>query len=80
MHYRYVYCIVMQDEFLNRLVNGPGLLQILFDDNCRPTMRWLNSQKAAKVIPHVKIGRLVFYDPPAVRAALANGRTAKARK
>jgi hypothetical protein len=51
-------------------VDGPKLLEILFPEDCRPTMRWLHDQHKARRIPSIKIGRLVFYSPAQVRQAL----------
>jgi hypothetical protein len=57
-------------ETPSRYVAAPKLLEMLFDDDCRPSLRWLREKQAARKIPFVKIGRLVFFDPPAVKAAL----------
>ena len=57
-------------ELSSRYVDAAKLLEILFDDGCRPSLRWLREQQAARKIPFVKIGRLVFFDPVAVKAAL----------
>ena len=56
----------------NQFVDGVKLLEILFPDECRPTTRWLRDQQKARRIPYVKIGRLVFFCPAQVRAALGN--------
>jgi hypothetical protein len=54
------------------LVDGPRLLEILFpDEQCRPSMRWLKTQEANRAVPFMRLGRLIFYDPPKVRATLA---------
>lgn len=55
-----------------KLVNGAQLLEALFDPDSRPSIRWLRTQTKAKTIPHVRIGHLVFFDVPMVRAALAS--------
>ncbi|HEX4646234.1 MAG TPA: hypothetical protein VH598_11570 [Verrucomicrobiae bacterium] len=54
-----------------KLVNAPTLLEILFDDNSRPTLRWLQAMRTKRAIPYFKIGHSVFFDPEKVRAALA---------
>ncbi len=54
-----------------KLVNAVQLLEQLFDEGARPSMRWLRQQTKAKAIPHVRIGHLVFFDLEMVRAALA---------
>lgn len=56
-------------ELPSHYVDAPKLLEILFDEDCRPSLRWLREQQAARKIPFVKIGRLVFFDPAAVKAA-----------
>ena len=58
----------------NRLIDAKGLLKILFADNCRPSLRWFRTRHKLGQIPSVRIGRLVFFDPDAVRAALADGK------
>lgn len=60
-----------QSATLGRLVDAKALLITLFAESCRPSLRWLRTQQKRKTIPSIKIGRLVFYDPDAVRAALA---------
>jgi hypothetical protein len=45
-----------------KLVGAQELLNELFSDGCRPSLRWLRTQTAAKAIPHVRIGHLVFFD------------------
>lgn len=66
-----------QTASLGRLVDARGLLQTMFADGCRPSLRWLRTQQKRRAIPSVRLGRLVFFDPDAVRAALLKG---KARK
>jgi hypothetical protein len=57
---------------ISTLTNAEGLLKELFpDESARPSVRWLRNQQKAKSIPYVKWGRLVMFDPPLVRAALA---------
>jgi hypothetical protein len=58
--------------FQDGLVDGPRLLEILFPNPlCRPSMRWLKDQEKGREIPFIRLGRLIFYDPPMVRAAFA---------
>jgi hypothetical protein len=53
------------------LVDGPRLLEVIFPNEvCRPSMRWLKTQEKKRAIPFMRIGRLIFYDPSRVRAAL----------
>lgn len=55
---------------LAQYVDAPKLLETLFAPECRPSLRWLREQQSARKIPSVKIGRLVFFDPAACKAAL----------
>jgi len=45
-----------------KLVAAHKLLNELFSDGCRPSLRWLRTQTKAKTIPHIKIGHLIFFD------------------
>ena len=63
----------------DRLVDADGLLRELFDADCRPSERWLRRLRAQRIIPYRPIGRLIFYDPAAVREALATRCAVRAR-
>jgi len=63
-----------QNAALGRLVDARGLLECLFDERCRPSLRWLRTQQKRKSIPSCRIGHLVFFDPDAVHAALNRGK------
>lgn len=54
----------------NQYVRAERLLEILFDPDCRPCLRWLRKEQATGSIPVVRIGRLVYFDPVAVKAHL----------
>ncbi len=55
----------------HRLVGAETLLEELFpDERDRPCLRWLRKMQAQRVIPYVKIGRLVRFDVGQVRAAI----------
>ena len=56
-------------------VDAPRLLESLFEKESRPSLRALRNWQAAGIIPHVRLGRLVFFDPAAVKAALESRRT-----
>ena len=60
-----------------KLVNSQKLLETLFDDDCRPTTRWLRKQQQRKAIPFVKIGGLIFFNVEQVREALAKKNTVR---
>jgi hypothetical protein len=53
----------------SKYVHARKLLKELFDDECRPSIRWLRYNQDS--LPHVRIGRLVYFDPEAVRAHLS---------
>jgi hypothetical protein len=53
-----------------KLVDAKGLLTALFDESCRPSLRWIRDQQRRRAIPFVRIGRLVFFDVNQVRARL----------
>ena len=59
-----------QSPLATRYVDAPKLLEILFDEASRPSLRWLRDQQKARALPFAKIGRLVFFDPVACKAAL----------
>jgi len=61
---------VKQPSAQTQYVDAPKLLEILFAPECRPSLRWLREQQAARKFPSVKIGRLVFFDPVACKTAL----------
>ena len=63
-----------------RLVTAPKLLELIWpDEECRPCLRSLRSWTASRMIPHIRVGHLVYYDPEAVLAALSK-RTIKSRE
>jgi hypothetical protein len=59
-----------QNPLAARYVDAPKLLEILFDEASRPSLRWIRDQQKARRLPFAKIGRLVFFDPVACKAAL----------
>ena len=59
-----------QSQPATRYVDAPKLLEILFDEDSRPSLRWIRDQQKARRLPFAKIGRLVFFDPVACKAAL----------
>ncbi len=61
----------------NQLVDAEGLLEILFEEKSRPSLRWLREQQLRRAIPFVRLGRLIFFDPTLVRAALNDRLTSK---
>jgi hypothetical protein len=53
-----------------KLTNARGLLEALFEEDARPSARWLRNQQRLRLIPHVRLGGRVFFDPEAVKRAL----------
>jgi hypothetical protein len=49
-------------------VSAPKLLEILFPAECRPSLRWLRDHQ--RELPHVRLGRLIYFDPSMVKAHL----------
>lgn len=62
-----------------QLVSAERLLEILFDEQSRPSLRWLRKMQAQRVIPYYKLGRLVRFDVEEVRSALAQNWKVQAR-
>jgi len=65
---------------ISKLVSGESLLDKLFDEESRPSGRWLANMKKQRKIPYLKIGKLVRFDPDAVRKALEEDCTVHSRK
>ena len=63
----------------NKLVDAKGLLDALFEEGCRPSVRWVRKMQAGRCIPYVKIGHLVRFDVEEVRAALTDSFTVSTR-
>jgi hypothetical protein len=53
-----------------KLTDAAGLLELVWAESGRPSLRWLREQQKRNVIPHVRIAGRVFFDPVAVRKAL----------
>ena len=62
-----------------QLVDAKRLLQILFDEESRPSDRWLRGLQAQRKIPYVKLGRLVRFDVEKVREAIEEDYTVHSR-
>lgn len=61
------------------LVGAETLLKSIWPDPAtRPSLRWLREQQRKRILPFVKCGRLVFFDPFHVRKVLDNNFTVKA--
>ena len=58
------------DRPATRYVDAPKLLEMLFDEDSRPSLRWLRDQQRNRTVPFCKIGRRVFFDPLIVKLHL----------
>jgi len=59
-----------QGQLATRYVDANKLLELLFDEASRPSLRWVRDQQKARTLFFVKIGRRVFFDPVLVKAQL----------
>ncbi len=53
-----------------KLVGGQQLLNQLFEQEARPSIRWLRQKTKERAIPYIRIGHLVFFDVDLVRSTL----------
>ena len=63
----------------SQFVDATRLLEIIFEEKSRPSLRWLRERQAAREIPFVKRGRKVFFDPAVVREFFNSQATIKAK-
>ena len=63
----------------NHLVSGPRLLDLLFEEESRPSLRWLREQQKRRIVPYLKIGARVYFDPVQVRESLNKNNLIKPR-
>jgi hypothetical protein len=59
-----------QTPLTTQYVDAPKLLEILFDEASRPSLRWIRDHQIKRAIPFCEIGRRVFFDPVMVKAYL----------
>lgn len=53
-----------------KLIDANQLLEQLFEEDSRPSLRWLRNQQAKGKIPFYKLGHLVRFDLEEVRESL----------
>lgn len=63
----------------NKLVNAAGLIEALFAEGSRPSVRWVRKMQKLRIIPCQKIYGLVVFDIRDVRETLKKNNTIKAR-
>lgn len=61
------------------LVSAKELLTLLFSEQSRPSLRWLRDQQRKRLIPYMKIGGRIFFNPDQVREKLATKLTIEAK-
>jgi hypothetical protein len=71
--------LIEQIQLATRYVDANKLLELLFDEASRPSLRWLRDQQKARSIEFVKIGRRIFFDPIRVKSQLDARAMAKVR-
>ena len=59
-----------QSQLATRYVDANQLLEVLFDEGSRPSLRWVRDQQRNRTLPFCKIGRRVFFDPLLVKQHL----------
>ena len=62
-----------------QLIRAERLLEILFDEQSRPSLRWLRQMQAQRKIPYIKIGHLVRFNVDEVRTSLEENCTVHSR-
>ena len=62
-----------------RLVRAERLLELLFEEESRPSLRWLRQMQSQRKIPYIKLGHLVRFDVKTVRRALLENCTVQAK-
>ena len=62
-----------------KLVDAQGLLEALFDESSRPSLRWVRQMQVQRRIPYIKMGSLVRFDVNAVRIAIEENCTVTQR-
>lgn len=66
-------------EMERKLVDAQGLLEALFDEGSRPSLRWVRQMQGQRRIPYIKMGSLVRFDVNAVRIAIEENCTVAQR-
>ena len=51
---------------LDQLVSAERLLEILWDEQSRPSLQWIRKETKRRMLPHIRRGRLIFYRPRSV--------------
>ena len=51
---------------LDQWVSAERLLEILWDEQSRPSLQWIRKETKRRMLPHIRRGRLIFYRPRSV--------------
>lgn len=60
-----------------KLVGALELLELIWCEESRPSLRWLRAQTKARSIPFIRIGGRVFFAPSAVMESLQKTNTVR---
>lgn len=66
-------------DYESRLITAEELLKHLFVESSRPSVRTVRNWQKQRLVPFVKLGRLIRFDLNQVRAALAKRCTVDAK-
>lgn len=55
---------------IKKLVGAKTLLERLWEEPERPSLRWLRMQTKARKIPYIRLGRRIWFDEDTVRASM----------
>ena len=64
---------------MDHFVDGPRLLEILWEEASRPSLRWLRSQQKRRSKPFSRVGHRVWFIPNQVLKHMAEWQTLKPR-
>lgn len=51
---------------LEQWVSAERLLEIVWDEQSRPSLQWIRKETKRRMLPHLRRGRLIFYRPSSV--------------
>jgi hypothetical protein len=51
---------------MDQWVSAKRLLEILWDEQSRPSLQWIRKETKRRMLPHIRRGRLIFYRPRSV--------------
>jgi hypothetical protein len=70
----------IREQTSPKLVDAHGLLEALFDEESRPSLRWVRQMQSQRKFPYKKLGHLVRFDVDEVRAVIQDDWTVFPRK